>query len=1278
MSTMQRVGRAVGIALLFTVRILRWLILLPLLALVWLTMTTSGLHATCGLAARLTHEALTISQADGHLGGEFTLQGVGWRNVDGTEVEIRKLALRWQPLALVHGQFHAESLKVDGLQVRLRSASPSAPSSAPPGLPTALPVGLLLDDAVLRGFSLQEDGRTLFALEGAKLAGSWIGDHVQIRSLDTELPQTGPLQAQADARFAPDRIAFEHLSLKGPGTLNVSGVLGIGPVDSHLQLNGQQLRWPFVAAGNKPPKALVDGTAQLHGRLERWSATVTAQGRAYALPFTLKAAGTGTLQGARVGSLELRTQARDPKGHEGVLIVSGPIRWDPAITADLDAQLTNLDPGLFARDWNGSLNGRLETRSVLRDHEPMVDFDLQLTPSTLRGYPLQLTARGQASGDRVRIDTLDLQAAQGRVKAQGEVRWQSQIGADLKLQLSRLNPGVFAHEWPGRISGTMTLASSTAPDGVQSTTIRAQLDQSQLRGRPLALDASAVLRQPDPARCGNDPAGCGLHLDVDQLRLRSGTTKLDVHGAALPPFDLQGRLDSPDLSQLEPDLHGQVGLQFNLQGLLATPHLVTTGQASQLHYGELRLGSLRWDADVDPQVDSHIDVRARDGDAGLHIDQLRLAIKGLEVYHHAQIDAVTEEGTVSASLQGGYDRKQEEWGGELASLTLAPSRLTPWSLERGVGILLGARRLSIEPACLAADGAHLCLNVLRAVLDPGLQLHWNLADVPLSGFQPLMPPHVAIDGRLDGEGQLHWLNGDLADTRAQLTLTGGRLNSDRAGLQFQPSRLEVDQDAERVHATLDLRATQGSVQADVSAAKADRLADRPLSGQIAVTIPDLAFLQSFVREFKTIGGHSDGSLGLGGTLAQPMISGSLALEQGHAVLATPGIQISDASLQLKGAGNGPLALAGELHSGGGVMDLSGTVDPSVSPPRLDLHLSGKDFQAVSVPDARIWVSPDLHLTHDSDGLGLAGTLTVPKAELTPQGFGKNPGVSASRDQVLVGAPPSDQEAALDLTASVSFVLGDQVHFSGFGLTTRLEGSVDVDEVPGYDTAGQGELRLVDGRYKAYGQDLTIDRGRLLFDGGPITQPAIDLSAYRQPQSDVRVGVRARGALDQPLLTLYSDPAMPREQQLSWLLFGRPLDQNSSADRSMLSAAALSLGLTGGDFFMEQIGKYIGLDAVSVGASPAGGSDVATDASRISGSQASYGAGSTTTNTSQSAQLTLGKYLTPRIFVSYGVSLFQTGQTFRLLYDIGHGFKLQTETSTSGSGGDLLYTIDRGK
>lgn len=1257
---------------------LGWLLLLPLVILFWLLLTPSGLHSVCRIAGQFSGQALTIQQSEGELVHDFVLEDVRWRGRDGSRADIARIELRWQPLALLQARFHAERLRIEGLQLRLPASNMPPPPSAPLKLPVSLPLDIALDDGRLSRFSLLEGERTLFQLDDGSVAGSWLGDRVQVIRLDSALPQTGLLHLQGIVRMAPDRLHIESLQLKGPGLLSASGVIGIESTPTDLSLQGQQLRWPLVTRADRPAVAQIDGHLRLQGRPDAWQATIETRGQAYQLPFTLKGSASGDAGSAKIGDLELHTQGRDSKSPDGVLGLNGPIAWEPALKADLDANLTNIDPGLFARDWSGRLNGRLSTRSVIQEGEPMIDFDLQLTPSLLRGYPLQLASRGQVNARRVRLDTLDLKAAQGRLKAQGQVGWEPKLGGDLSLTLSQLNPGVFDRDWTGRINGTMTLATSSTAAGEKVTAIRAQLDHSQLRGRPVSLDASGQLRQPDPAHCGKAAPACSMQLAIDTLVLRSGTSRLDAAGDALPPFDLHGRLDSPDLTQLDPQVSGRASLEFTLQGPLASPHLVTQGQISQLKQGELRLGQLRWDADVDPQVDSHIDLLASDGEAGVHIGQLRLAVKGKEIYHQARLDAVTDQGTASASLQGGYDRKRQEWGGELEALTLAPNRLTPWSLEKGVGILLGGRRLSIEPACLSADGAHFCLNLMRAVLDPGLDLHWNLAAVPLRSFQALMPPHRAIDGRLDGQGQLHWLNGDIEDTRAQLTLSDGRLTTDRASIEFDPIHLAVEQFPDRVHATFDLRAAQGNLQADLSAANADRLMDRPLSGQVSVTIPDLAFLQTFVRELKSIGGHVGGQLGFAGTLANPRISGELALEQGHALLATPGIQINDASLHLRGAGSGPLALEGALHSGGGVMTLAGTLDPSVTPPRVDLRVAGQDFQAVSVPDARIWVSPDLHLVNDADVLGLSGTLTVPRAELTPQGFGDNPGVTASRDQVLVGTPQAEVQGGPQLTASISFVFGDQVHFSGFGLTTRLEGSVDVDEVPGYDTAGQGELRLVDGHYKAYGQDLTIERGRLIFDGGPVTQPAVDISAYRQPQSDIRVGVRARGPLDQPLLSLYSDPAMAREQQLSWLLFGRPLEQNSSADRSMLSSAALSLGLSGGDFLMEQIGKRIGLDTVSVGAAPGTSSDVATDASRISGSQESIGAGSTTTNTSQNAQLTLGKYLTSRIFVSYGVSLFQNGQTFRLLYDIGHGVKLQTETSTSGSGGDVLYTFDRGK
>jgi translocation and assembly module TamB len=240
---------------------------------------------------------------------------------------------------------------------------------------------------------------------------------------------------------------------------------------------------------------------------------------------------------------------------------------------------------------------------------------------------------------------------------------------------------------------------------------------------------------------------------------------------------------------------------------------------------------------------------------------------------------------------------------------------------------------------------------------------------------------------------------------------------------------------------------------------------------------------------------------------------------------------------------------------------------------------------------------------------------------------------------------------MQVHADVRVVLGRKVRFDGFGLKTRLEGSVRAIEEPGRPSSGRGEVRLVEGRYKAYGQDLEIESGRLLFNGGPLTEPAIEIRAKRKPSDEVEVGVLVRGTLDKPEFSLFSTPAMPRERQLSWLVLGRSLEESGTGndERAMLASAALSLGLSGTDFLAQNLRGGLGLDDISIGAE--------------AGQQADQ------------ARFTVGKYLSPKLYVSYGVGIFQPGQVFKLLYDLGHGFKFSTESGVH-TGGDLLYTLER--
>jgi translocation and assembly module TamB len=1258
------------------------LLVLAALAAGWYVVSTeSGLRAALRLAQRLAGGALTIGAAQGRLRDEFALEQVHFADTDGTTVDVRRLVLRLRLDELPQHRLHIESAHADGLRVRL----PPPSLHGTPHLPTALPLDLVVDALDVNGLQMvqgEHSGPDTAVLETprARLAGRWLGDRLEIARLDASFEDTGPFSISARGRMRRDRIEIAALKIAGAGQVQANGIYGVGPTPSDLHLQWQQLQWPLTGADPRLRRASGQGRVQgsldayrfeldtqaqsSSGRIARSAAAGAGSGTVAVgqpLALHLTAHGSGDLQGLQFDDLLIGSGSAS-----GSLHGNGRIGWDPEFSAQLTAAFSGLDPGVFVPDWSGALNGTLEARTP--GQGAATTFSLAIERSSLRGHSLALRAQGSTDFRQVQLRLFQLQSGRGSVNGSGTVGWSPALRVDVQAQVQSLDPAQFLAGWSGDLNGSVQ-AVTRQRDGQSEITFAALLDGSQLRGAPLKLSAHGVLRGQ-------------RSLNLQDLALTSGGTVLSVSGQATPPFALRGSIASSGLEALQPDLGGSGSLQFTLEGPLDSPHLVAKGAFDTLRFRRYRIRRLSIDADLNPDQRSHLAIGAAEAWAGLAIHQASLAIDGSLVEQHAELHLDTERGGAALAFDGGYDRARREWGGSLGDLRFAPTGLPPWTLEHPAGLLLGAQRQSLEPACLSGASGRACLRLEQNVTRAGLRLSWNLERLLLASLQPVLPPHYSVDGHADGSGSIEIAHGDVAAVDAKMHVQDLRVQvGDAPPLVVLPSTLSLTDDAGRLHLLLDLHMPQGTVGADVSAAPAADYRSRGLSGELRMRVPDLGFVSTLMPELQHVAGTVDGALQFGGSIGLPKLAGALKLADGRAHLVTPAIDLEHARLRLSGNGAGPLLLDGSVQSGGGTLSVDGSVDPAVTPPRADLRLRGADFQAMATPDAHIWITPDLHLLAQDGVIHVDGSLTVPKAQITPHGFGDN-GVSVSADQVIVGAEPAADAASPAIFSTVQVRLGEAVGFAGLGLTARMTGAVTLNEQPQRETLAQGELGIAEGRYKAYGQDLQIQSGRLIFDGGPVTEPAVDIYATRRPQADITVGVRVRGTLDRPMLTLDSDPPMAREQQLSWLVLGRALDQTSTSDSSMVTQAALSLGLAGSDDYVQRLGKGIGLDQVALGAAPVEGSDIAGNAATITGSQAAV---VSTAQTNQAAQLTLGKYLTPKLLVSYGVSLFQPGQTFRLLYDLGHGFKLQGETGTASggvsgtaTGGDVLYTVEKGR
>jgi translocation and assembly module TamB len=124
--------------------------------------------------------------------------------------------------------------------------------------------------------------------------------------------------------------------------------------------------------------------------------------------------------------------------------------------------------------------------------------------------------------------------------------------------------------------------------------------------------------------------------------------------------------------------------------------------------------------------------------------------------------------------------------------------------------------------------------------------------------------------------------------------------------------------------------------------------------------------------------------------------------------------------------------------------------------------------------------------------------------------------------------------------------------------------------------------------------------------------------------------------------------MPQAEQLSYLLLGRPLNDASAEDGQVLASAARSLGLRGGRWLASRIGSTFGLEEARID----------------------------TEGGFEEASLVLGKFLSPRLYVSYGVGLFDEANTLLVRYLLSKKLTLEAATGENNRA-DVLYVIETG-
>ncbi|MFJ4109937.1 translocation/assembly module TamB domain-containing protein [Pseudomonas sp. NPDC089758] len=1208
-------------------------VLLVVLALGALLATEGGSRWVLGRVP-----GLQVSDFQGRLAGRWQASQLTWAD-GGNRVDVQAPLLNWTPGCLLRATLCIDQLHAQRIDMAFAPSDQPA-DSGPLQLPVLrLPVAIELGDVKVGQVRL--DGSDL--LGDLHLAAHWTATGLKIDSLqlqrddlhvnvqgDLQPEGDWPVQLQGQVQLPAVQGQAWQLALTAKGELQKtleldatsSGYLN-ARLTGELQALAEHLpaRLQLRSDAFKPAQTLPD-TLQLNqlkldaegDLLKGYQVSGSASLPAEQAPIALLLNGKVDAKGADIQALDL---AASDTQH---LKLQASADWQQGLAAN--AQLDWQDfpwLRLYPLDTPPEVTlKRLTAQVQYRDGSYQGTFN-----GDLDGPAGAFTLASPFEGDlgQVRLPQLALTAGQGKAAGSVAVRFADTLAWDVDLQLSALDPAYWLAELPGTLAGP--LRSKGEMKGEQLN-LDAQLDlKGRLRGQPAMLKVQAE--------------GAGQRWTLGTLAVQLGDNRINGSGSLQQRLAGRVDLDLPRLGQLWPGLQGQVKGRLDASGTLSAPQGTLTLQGQQVAQEQNRIQRLDLNARLDNAQRGLVDLKA----SGIRLGDTVLGTLQANGKGDIRQQALTLglDGPL-LKLDLGLDGQlsKDDWRGRLASGRVQAGG-QDWQLQAPARLQrLASGQLDFGAHCWRSGQASLCGEDQRLAPEPRLRYH--LKQFPLDSLAQWLPKDFAWQGLLNADVNLDIPASGPKGT-VRVDASGGTLrvrdNGRWIDFPYQALRLDSTLAPRRIDTQLNFRGERlGELRLN---ARLDPLGkDKPLSGDFRLAGLDLSVARPFVPMVERLAGQLNGSGQLSGTLLAPKVNGNLMLSGGEVSGAELPVSMQDLSLQALIAGE-QVQLNGGWRSGeAGRGRLSGDLTWGQAL-GMNLRLQGQQLPVTVEPYATLEVAPDLNLRLIDDKLAVSGKVQVPKGKITVRELPPST-VKVSDDTVIVGHQTEEGKTPMAMAMDIDVEVGqDKLSFSGFGLTANLLGHVHIGD--NMDT--RGELGLADGRYRAYGQRLTIRRARLLF-AGPIDQPYLDIEAIRQVD-DVIAGIRLSGSAEQPTTQVFSEPAMSQEQALSYLVLGRPLG-TSGEDNNMLAEAALGLGLAGSAGVTGSIASSLGID------------DFQLD---------TEGSGNTTS-------VVASGNLTEKLSLRYGVGVFEPANTIALRYKLSKRVYLEAASGLASSL-DIFYKRD---
>jgi translocation and assembly module TamB len=562
-------------------------------------------------------------------------------------------------------------------------------------------------------------------------------------------------------------------------------------------------------------------------------------------------------------------------------------------------------------------------------------------------------------------------------------------------------------------------------------------------------------------------------------------------------------------------------------------------------------------------------------------------------------------------------RKPSEWRGSIRELEIAGTDRRMMHLTEPVDVHLAADKASVEHFCFAGIlGARVCAE-LAWVADRSLDIRAEVEDFPVNHVNQWLATGYEFDQRVTGLINWHRSADQQVSGEADIKVSPGTvrsLNSSELTLATGAGAMRLDiRDGATLDGELHLPLPgTGNIDGEFALDDLRQGADSGIRGTLELVADDIALLQIFVPLIDKAAGSLSSKLELSGSLRAPLASGEVHLQNAAVNYRPLGLAVSDLQINSRFDADKSFDLQGTFRAGEG---------------RGELSTHGNFEQATQAglevvlrgENLTVINVPDVHATADADI-----RIGIRKEILSINGKVVVPKAKISPKSL----PAARQSASDDVVIVAGALEGEPVdqERSPLKLSGILEVGFGDDVVVDLDVAQatvtgsakfewqESLMPIADGRYELTG-DVQAYGQLLEITEGLIRFPKV-------PANNPRLRIRAER-------DIFGNSQVKRAGILVDGTAKQPTVEAYTEPRTT-EERALTLLVTGSDFDLEQ-----GVGAID-----------------------------------------FGTYIAPKLFVSYGVGLFDQENVISARYDLGRGFGVKASSGQKESGVDLIYRIER--